>query len=326
MSDDTPRGQDQALGLIRAALKTGHVGHAWLFHGPAGVGKTRAALWFGRAVLCDRPEADGAPCARCESCVAAAALRHPDLQLLVPLPTFRTEGRTERQAEEARSEARARVLDRYAREPWFAPIFSRPVVHSVEDLARAKEFLSLTARREGGWKVLVVKRAEAMTGPAAHVLEDPRGAAPEPPPDPVRAPAPGPPADDRLALLSRAVPAAPRRGDRRGARDGARDLPRGGAPRGRHRPGSFARAAAAFVPPMDGATKERPDENEFVRLMSVAVELFVHPKSSAVLGPLRRASRARPRALPRRGGARDALLPGRDPLPGGGVRAAGRPA
>lgn len=178
MSDETIRGQDEALALIRAALKTGHVGHAYLFHGPAGVGKTRASLWFARAVLCERPGPGGEPCDACPSCAAALALRHPDLELLVPLPTFRTEGRTERQAEEARSEARARVRERYAREPWFAPFFSRPVVHSVEDLARAKEFLSLTAQREDGWKVLVVKGAEAMTGPAAHaflkILEEPQ--------------------------------------------------------------------------------------------------------------------------------------------------------
>lgn len=297
MSDDTPRGQDQALGLIRAALKTGHVGHAWLFHGPAGVGKTRAALWFGRAVLCDRPEADGAPCARCESCVAAAALRHPDLQLLVPLPTFRTEGRTERQAEEARSEARARVLDRYAREPWFAPIFSRPVVHSVEDLARAKEFLSLTARREGGWKVLVVKGAEAMTGPAAHaflkILEEPL-------PNRLLILC----ARQRRALLptiaSRCCPVRfrPLRAEAiaEGLETGHGISPAAARLAAGTAQGSFARAAAAFVPPMDGATKERPDENEFVRLMSVAVELFVHPKSSAVLGPLRRARLERDRA------------------------------
>src|SRR5512143_104810 len=122
MSDETLRCQDEALALIRAALKTGHVGHAYLFHGPAGVGKTRAALWFARAVLCEHPRDHGSPCDECPSCAAALALRHPDLELLVPLPTFRTEGRTERQAEEARAEARAHVRERYAREPWFAPV------------------------------------------------------------------------------------------------------------------------------------------------------------------------------------------------------------
>src|SRR5512146_135564 len=170
--------QDDALAHLTASLTGGHVGHAYLFHGPAGVGKTRAALWFARALLCETPPPGGGPCDACPSCVASAALRHPDLELLLPLPSFRTEGRTEKQADEARSEARAQALSRYAREPFFAPSFAKQPVHSVEDLARAKQFLSLTPQREGGYKVLIVKGAEAMTGPAAHaflkILEEPQ--------------------------------------------------------------------------------------------------------------------------------------------------------
>ncbi|MGE5179198.1 MAG: ATP-binding protein [Bacteroidota bacterium] len=296
MSDDTLRGQDEALALIRAALKTGHVGHAYLFHGPAGVGKTRAALWFARAVLCEHPRDDGSPCDDCPSCAAALALRHPDLELLVPLPTFRTEGRTERQAEEARAEARARVRERYAREPWFAPVFSRPVVHSVEDLARAKEFLSLTAQREGGWKVLVVKGAEAMTGPAAHaflkILEEPL---------PNRLLVLG--ARQRRALLptiaSRCLPVRfrplPADTIAEALTEGygiSRPVARLAAATAQ---GSLARAVAPFVPCLDAPAKEKPDEADFARLRDAAIELFVHPKTSAVLGPLRRARLERDR-------------------------------
>src|SRR6267378_8230813 len=178
MAAETLRGQDEALALLRAALESGHIGHAYLFHGPSGVGKTRAALYFARALLCESKLDDGAPCDACDSCSDVLTLKHPDLQLLVPLPTFSSEGRTERQAEEARSEARAAVLSRLASDPIYLPIFAKPAVHSVEDLARAKRFLSMTARREGGAKVLIVKRAEAITGPAAHaflkILEEPQ--------------------------------------------------------------------------------------------------------------------------------------------------------
>ncbi|HEY6572212.1 MAG TPA: hypothetical protein VI198_02740, partial [Candidatus Eisenbacteria bacterium] len=152
--------QEEAVAHLSASLKGGHVGHAYLFHGPAGVGKTRAALWFARALLCEAPLPEAGPCERCPSCAASAALRHPDLELLVPLPSFRTEGRTEKQADEARSEARAGVLGRYARDPFFAPTFAKQPVHTVEDLARAKQFLSLTPQRDGGAKVLIVKGAE----------------------------------------------------------------------------------------------------------------------------------------------------------------------
>ena len=296
MSDDTLRGQDEALALIRAAWKTGHVGHAYLFHGPAGVGKTRASLWFARAMLCERPRPGREPCDACPSCVAALALRHPDLELLVPLPTFKTEGRTERQADEARSEARARIRERDAREAWFAPVFSRPVVHSVEDLARAKEFLSLTAQREGGWKVLVVKGAEAMTGPAAHaflkILEEPQ---------PNRLLILG--ARQRRALLptiaSRCLPIRfrplPAATIVEALTVGCGIAPAAARLAAATAQGSLTRAVAPFLQPMDAAGKEAPDAADFARLRDAAIDLFVRPKTSAVLGPLRKARLERDR-------------------------------
>jgi len=289
MSSEILQGQDQALALLEAALASGHVGHAYLFHGPSGVGKTRAALYFARALLCEARLKDGSPCDRCESCRAALELRHPDLMLLTPLPTFSTEGRTERQAEEARSGARAAILSRFAREPYFFPAFTKPAVHSVEDLARAKQFLSLTAGREGGSKVLIVKRAEAMTPPAAHaflkILEEPQ-------PNRVlilgarQAKALLPTIQSRcLHVRFRPLPTeliesilvSEKRVSKKSARIAAATAQ-----------GSLGRVLPHFEPPLDGAGKDVLGETEFARLRALAVELFVRPKSAAVLGPLRK--------------------------------------
>jgi DNA polymerase-3 subunit delta' len=300
MTPATLRGQGEALGFLRAVLQSGHVGHAYLFHGPAGVGKTRAALWLAQALLCEAPEADRTPCGRCPGCRDAGRLRHPDLDLLVPLPTFRTEGRTEKQADEARAEARARVAERYASEPFFTPVFAKPAVHSIEDMARAKQFLSLTARREGGAKVLIVKRAEAMTIPAANaflkMLEEPQ---------PGRVLILG--ASRTRALLptvrSRCIPVrfAPLPVDFiASALVEARGLSRKTAAlAAATAQGSLARAVEPFEPPLDGAGKEPLTEEDFARLRATAIDLFVRPRSAAVLGPLRRGrlDRDRPRFL-----------------------------
>jgi DNA polymerase-3 subunit delta' len=53
--------------------------------------------------------------------------------------------------------------------------------------------------------------------------------------------------------------------------------------------GSLGRALALLETPLDTAVKEGPGEAEFARLRAAAVELFVRPKTAAVLGPLRRA-------------------------------------
>ncbi len=289
MSAVTPRGQETALGLLRAALQSGHVGHAYLFHGPAGVGKTRAALAFAEALLCDAPDKDRAACGRCPSCLSSARLRHPDLELLVPLPLFRTEGRTEKQAEEARADARARVLERTVSEPTFTPVFAKGAVHSIDDLARAKQFLSLTAQREGGAKVLVVKRAEAMTVPAANaflkILEEPQPGrvlilcARQ-----VRALLP--------TVVSRCLPVrfsplstgfiASTLVESKGVSKPMARLVAATAQ------GSLGRALETFEPPLDGTGKEALEESDFVRLRATALELFVRPKGAAILGPLRR--------------------------------------
>lgn len=296
MSSSNLRGQDEALSLLRAALGTRHIGHAYLFHGPAGVGKTRAALWFARALLCEVPRPNGDPCDDCASCRACAGLRHPDLELHFPLPTFRTEGRSERQADEARSEARAAAVARYSREPYFSPVFSRPGVHSVEDLARAKQFLAMTAQREGGYKVLVVKGAEAMTGPSAHaflkILEEPHpnrvlilGARQ------VRALLPTI-ASRCLHVRFRPLPVdfvAQALTDGFGVSPAIARLAAATAQ------GSLGRATAPFVTPLDGTAKGAPDEAEFARLRSAALDLFVRPGSAAVLGPLRSARLERDR-------------------------------
>ncbi len=296
---DVLRGQDEALGLLRAALRSGHVGHAYLFHGPSGVGKTRAALYFARALLCEARLPDGSPCETCESCRMALGLRHPDLELRVPLPTFSAEGRTERQAEEARSEARALILSRTPADPFYLPIFAKPAVHSMEDMARAKQFLSMTARRDGGAKVLILKRAEAMTLPAAHaflkMLEEPL--------------------PNRVLILgARQARALLPTIQSRCLHVRFRPLPvdmivsvleSRGVPKpvarlaGATADGSLGRALQHFEAPLDAAGKGVFDGAEFSKLRSVALDLFVDPNEDGVLGPLRkgRLDRDRPRFL-----------------------------
>lgn len=68
---DEVKGQDQAVTPLRNQIISGRIGHAFMFCGTRGTGKTSVAKIFARAVNCEHP-VDGNPCGECESCRAIA--------------------------------------------------------------------------------------------------------------------------------------------------------------------------------------------------------------------------------------------------------------
>ncbi|MGI5989826.1 MAG: DNA polymerase III subunit gamma/tau [Lachnospiraceae bacterium] len=68
---DDVRGQEAVVRTLKNQIKTGRIGHAYLFCGTRGTGKTSVAKIFARAVNCEHP-VDGSPCGECASCRAIA--------------------------------------------------------------------------------------------------------------------------------------------------------------------------------------------------------------------------------------------------------------
>lgn len=64
---DTVVRQEHIVRILKNQISTGKIGHAYLFCGPRGTGKTTLAKIFARAINCEDP-ADGSPCGKCAAC------------------------------------------------------------------------------------------------------------------------------------------------------------------------------------------------------------------------------------------------------------------
>ncbi len=87
-------GQLRAMRMLQMAYAGGRMPHAWLFYGPAGVGKQMLATRFAQLLLCERPAAIETPaaaegqgplhggCGQCRPCHLIEVDTHPDLHLV----------------------------------------------------------------------------------------------------------------------------------------------------------------------------------------------------------------------------------------------------
>lgn len=84
MSFDQVLGQEKAVAVLRNALRTRRLAHAYLFVGPEGVGKRLTALTLIKAMNCQSPPATGDSCERCPTCLKVNTSNHADVILLEP--------------------------------------------------------------------------------------------------------------------------------------------------------------------------------------------------------------------------------------------------
>ena len=66
------KGQDAVVTTLKNQIINDRIGHAYLFCGTRGTGKTSIAKLFAKAVNCENPQ-DGSPCGECQTCKNIAA-------------------------------------------------------------------------------------------------------------------------------------------------------------------------------------------------------------------------------------------------------------
>ncbi len=167
--------QERARAALEAAIRQDRIAHAYLFHGPDGVGKRAAALAFAQAVQCI---ASDPPCGKCAPCAKVARLVHPDVHILLPQPSNASVEDVRQRIERLGQEPYATVdFVRRARMDDPGSSSTKQVQYSVgrinEELRRIMSFRPV----EGRYKVAILCDADLLRKEAANaflkLLEEP---------------------------------------------------------------------------------------------------------------------------------------------------------
>jgi DNA polymerase-3 subunit delta' len=120
--------------------------HAFLLHGPAGIGKFDFARFISKSLLCNEQNAVGA-CGFCPSCNWFNEASHPDFKLISPEQEDEAEG-------EASSSKKTKKKTQIS-------------IAQIRDLA---DFTGLSSHSGGGLRIILIYPAEALNNASANAL------------------------------------------------------------------------------------------------------------------------------------------------------------
>ncbi|MBI4551810.1 MAG: hypothetical protein HY710_06040 [Candidatus Latescibacteria bacterium] len=191
MAFDRVLAQSTTKDRLMRALVDGRLAHAYLLHGPSGVGAEALAIELAKAVNC--VNGPGEPCQVCIPCRKIGTLQHPDVRLYLPLPSpsaksakagERTDGESDDETDERASrgedrEARRQELLAILAESPYVPLpFNKRDHHGIDDIRELRREASVKPY-EGRRKVVILVAADRMTADASNALlktlEEPPG-------------------------------------------------------------------------------------------------------------------------------------------------------
>ena len=172
--------QERVVQTLRRALTQERVAHAYLLHGPDGVGKRAVAYEMARALQC--PEQADEACDACPTCRKTRRMVHPDVHVNLPHPWSQEKDRDE----EDMGKRIRRLGDNpyaaidYVRRPSLADpseTSNQQVYYRIDQVRQDIIQPMSLARGEGAYKVNILIDAEKMREEAANtflkLLEEP---------------------------------------------------------------------------------------------------------------------------------------------------------
>lgn len=150
-------GQEKATDYLKTLVKNDRVPGAFLFYGPAGVGKAKAALEFAKALNCldTSARAQGEACGVCANCKAISQQTHPDVTFVDFLYQARLTVKKDFESSSYEEELEKELAKQQH--------INIDTVRSVTTKAQQKSV-------GNGYKVLIIDEAQTMQGSAANAL------------------------------------------------------------------------------------------------------------------------------------------------------------
>ncbi|MCK4427182.1 MAG: AAA family ATPase [candidate division Zixibacteria bacterium] len=141
--------------ILSGALRKNMLASTYLFYGEVGTGKWAQALELAKAINCENDENQG--CDLCLSCRKIDKLIHPDVKMIFPVPSVKTQEETERFKRE-------KIKDPYA-----VVKFEKNVNIPVDQIRQMQKELCLKPF-EGKRKVVIITEVENMHPSSANSL------------------------------------------------------------------------------------------------------------------------------------------------------------
>jgi len=131
-------GHQKIIDFLNKSIAGKRLAHAYLFSGPAHLGKMDVALEFAKAVQCDKKHLNFSSCGKCQPCLQAGKNTHPDILIVEPLK------------EEIKEKIKEKEI-------------------SIEQIRNVRHRLGLFAY-QGPYKIVIISQADRMTREAASAL------------------------------------------------------------------------------------------------------------------------------------------------------------
>ena len=147
--------QEAVKDILKRAVSSQRLAHAYLFVGPEGVGKDAMAIEFAKLVNC--LNASSEPCDQCVNCRQIQALTYPGVKLVFATPAKISDGEW------------LKIVQRKANDPY------QPLTYSSTSsilIDRIRELRKEAGVRtfEGKYRIAIISEAERMTQEAANAL------------------------------------------------------------------------------------------------------------------------------------------------------------